>query len=109
MSLAGELAEDQAKDAGMGQLPLEAAKMSLAAIGVGKGLGDSPLTQPGTNTLLPLTQYPGLPHSKPAKAQNNPEDQTAGWQELCSAFCSSCSSSVWTEVRGVVRHIEIRT
>lgn len=42
----------------MGQLPLGAAKMSLAAVGVVKGLGDSPLTQPGTNTLLPLTHAP---------------------------------------------------
>lgn len=44
----------------MGQLPLEAAKMFLAAVGVGRGLGDSPLTQPGTNTLLPLTHPPSF-------------------------------------------------
>lgn len=44
--------------------------------------------------------YPGLPHSKPAKAQNNPEDQTAGWWGLYSAPCSSCSCWVWTGVRG---------
>lgn len=53
-SVAGELAKDKAKDAGlgrgrgrkhrMGQLPLEAAKMSPAAGGVSRGLGDSPLT-----------------------------------------------------------------
>lgn len=52
-SVAAAPAKQRAKDAGMGQLPLGAAKMSLAAVAVGRGLGDSPLTQPGTNTRLP--------------------------------------------------------
>ncbi|XP_047563133.1 acetylcholine receptor subunit epsilon isoform X2 [Lutra lutra] len=35
---------------------------------------------------------------KPARAQNNPEDQT-GWQGLCWACCSSCGSWVWPGLR----------
>lgn len=39
----------------MGQLLLVAAKTFLAAVGVEKGLCDSSLRQPGTNTPLPIT------------------------------------------------------
>ena len=48
----------------------------------------------------PSLRHPGLPPSEPAKAQNNLGDQTAEWQGLCSAPCSSCSSSVWARVGG---------
>lgn len=54
------------------------------------GLGDSPLPSP--ELTPPLTPSPNL------NAQNNPEDQTAGWRGLCWVPCSSWSSSVRTGV-----------
>ncbi|XP_059524914.1 acetylcholine receptor subunit epsilon isoform X2 [Myotis daubentonii] len=100
-SVAGKLAEGQAKDAGMGwwqgtwdEAAVSGSRQAVPGFSRGgavRGLGDSPLTRPGTNTPPPLTHEPWPARSKPANVQNNPEDQTAGWQGLCSAPYSSCS------------------
>lgn len=62
----------------MRQLSLEADKMSLAAVGVVRGLGDSPLTRPELTPSSPSLMSLGLAHSKLANVQNNSEDRTAG-------------------------------
>lgn len=64
-SAAGKLTEVQAKDAGMGwwqgtreEAAVPGSRQDVPGFSRGRavrGLGDSPLTQAGTNTLLPLT------------------------------------------------------
>nr|XP_054957583.1 acetylcholine receptor subunit epsilon-like [Pan paniscus] len=73
----------------MGQLPLEAAKMSPAA-------AEAPWHAP----------------SKPARAQNNPENYAAGWQGLRLGSCSSWGFSPFLldpiAGRGVGKNEELR-
>lgn len=83
---AGQLAEAQADRLGWGGagnsgwgivLPLEAAKMSLAAVGVVRVPELTPSSPHSCTLACPLRRLP--------KLRNNLGDQTAKWQGLCSA------------------------